>query len=131
MFQPDARQAAMMVLRLLDAKTAEGRSVSRARLTELTIRRLWGRTRVQEAFLLDVQEILLNAGWALFWAGSSYAVIRLSAIEGWPRISSKRIEFDLDRLARDRRHAVRFFDEIEHLLLAEPNRRDEEEDASE
>jgi hypothetical protein len=131
MFQPDARQAAMMVLRLLDAKTAEGRSISRARLTELTIRRLWGRTRVQEGFLLDVQEILLNAGWALFWAGSSYAVIRLSAVEGWPRISSKRIEHDLDRLARDRRYAVHFFDEIEHLLLAEPNRRDEEEDAGE
>jgi hypothetical protein len=103
------------------------RTVSRARLTEITIRRLWRRTRVPEGFLLEVQEFLLSAGWALFWAGSSYAIIRVAAVEGWPRISSKRIEDDLQRLARGRFD----FDGIEHLLLSHDDIADQEEDRGE
>jgi hypothetical protein len=124
LFQPTARQAALLVLHLLGAGGADRRTVSRARLTEITIRRLWGRSRVPEGFLLEVQEFLLIAGWALFWAGSSYAIIRVSAIEGWPRISSKRIENDLATLSRGRFD----FDDIEHLLLSVDDIADEEED---
>jgi hypothetical protein len=112
LFQPSARQAALLVLYLLEFGGIDRRPVSRARLTEITIRRLWRRTRVPEGFLLEVQEFLLEAGWALFWAGSSYAIIRISAIEGWQRISSKRIEEDLRRLARGHFD----FDELEDLL---------------
>jgi hypothetical protein len=130
MFQPNAMQAAMLVLYLLRADTI-GRPVTRARLTELTIRRLWGRTRVQEAYLLDVQEILLNAGWAFFWAGSSYAIVKLSAIEGWPRISSKRIDNELDRLARDDDYPDHFFGRAERLLWLVEHRGREDEDVGE
>jgi hypothetical protein len=130
MFQPDARQAAMLVLHLLHPDRT-GR-VTRARLTELTIRHLWNRTRVQEGFLLDVQEILLKAGWAFFWAGStSYGIIRQSAVEGWPRISSKRIREDLDRLAEDRDYPERFFERAERLLFNDDRRGNEEDDAGE
>jgi hypothetical protein len=100
LFQPDPREAALAVLHVLDSKRREGRDVSRARLTEITIRRLWRRTRVADDFLLAVQEHLLRAGWALFWGGSSYAVIKVSAVDGWPRISSKRIASDLALMAR-------------------------------
>ena len=65
-----------------------------------------------DRFLLKVQEFLLKAGWALFWAGSSYAIIRISSVEGWQRISSKRIEEDLRRIARGHFD----FDEFEDLL---------------
>jgi hypothetical protein len=130
MFQPDARQAAMLVLHLLHPDRT-GRQVTRARLTELTIRHLWNRTRVQEGFLLDVQEILLKAGWAFFWAGSSYGIIRQSAVEGWPRISSKRIREDLDRLAEDREYPDNFFGTAERLLHNDDRRGDWEEDAVE
>jgi hypothetical protein len=82
---------------------------------------------VPEAFLLEVQEFLLIAGWALFWAGSSYAIIRVSAIEGWPRMSSKRIEDDLQRISRGRFD----FGDIEHLLLSVDDTADEEEDRGE
>lgn len=127
LFRPSARQAALLVLHLLDAGGVDRRPVSRARLTEITIRRLWRRTRVPEGFLLEVQEFLLSAGWALFWAGSSYAIIRVSAIEGWQRISSKRIEDDLERISRGRFD----FEEIEHLPLSVDDIADEEEDRGE
>jgi hypothetical protein len=127
LFRPSARQAALLVLHLLDAGGVDRRSVSRARLTEITVRRLWRRTRVPEGFLLEVQEFLLSAGWALFWAGSSYAIIRVAAVEGWPRISSKRIEDDLQRLARGRFD----FNDIEHLLLSLDDIADQEEDRGE
>jgi hypothetical protein len=127
LFQPTAREAALLVLHLLGAGGTDRRRVSRARLTEITIRRLWGRSRVPEAFLFEVQEFLLIAGWALFWAGSSYAIIRVSAIEGWPRMSSKRIEDDLYRIARGRFD----FGEIEQSVLSPDDIADEEEDRGE
>jgi hypothetical protein len=126
LFQPSARQAALLVLHLLGTGGLD-RPVSRARLTEITIRRLWRRTRVADRFLLEVQEFLLSAGWALFWAGSSYAIIRVSAVEGWQRISSKRIEDDLERIGRGRFD----FAEIEHLVLPVDDIADEEEDRGE
>jgi hypothetical protein len=127
LFQPNAREAALLVLYLLDAGAVDRRPISRARLSDITIRRLWGRTRVPEGFLLEVQEFLLGAGWALFWAGSGYAIIRVSAIEGWPLISSKRIEDDLQRISRGRFE----FEEIEHLFLSVDDIADEEEDRCE
>ena len=89
--QPTAHECALLVLRLLQAKIDEaGRSVTRARLSELTLRKLWVRSRVTDDLLHDVQEILIHGGWALFWAGASFAVMKLDVVEGWGRISWKR-----------------------------------------
>jgi hypothetical protein len=124
LFQPSERQAALLVGHV---GAVDRGPVTRARLTEMTIRRLWRRTRIPEAFLLEVQEFLLSAGWALFWAGSSYAIIRSSAVEGWARVSSKKIEHDLDRLSRGRFD----FEDVEHLLLSADHMIDDEDDRSE
>jgi hypothetical protein len=100
-YRATPREAALLVLHVLRTKQLEtGREVTRARLTEITLRRLWGRTRISNELLLEVQEYLLQAGWVLFWGGSSYAVIQLSAVEGWARISSKRISEDLAKVSR-------------------------------
>jgi hypothetical protein len=108
--QPDPRQAALLVLHVLRTK-----DITRARLTEITLRRLWRRTRISQELVLEVQEYLLHAGWVLFWAGSSYAVIQVGAVEGWPRISSKRISEELRDVAIGRFD----FDALEPLLLSE------------
>jgi hypothetical protein len=98
-YQPTPREAALLVLHVLRTKEVEaGREVTRARLTDITLRRLWSRTRISNELVLEVQEYLLHAGWVLFWAGSSYAVIQISSVEGWSRISSKRIEDDLRKV---------------------------------
>src|SRR5437016_1264379 len=93
-YRPTPREAALLVLHLLGTKELAlrtkvpktERELTRARLTEITLRRLWGRTRISNEFLAEVQEYLLHAGWVLFWAGSSYAVIQVSSVEGWARI---------------------------------------------
>jgi endonuclease YncB( thermonuclease family) len=41
-------------------------------LAEGTLKKLWNRERLTEQFLEDVQEWLLTAGWALFYAGPIY-----------------------------------------------------------
>jgi hypothetical protein len=125
-YQPTPREAALLVLHVLRTKEVEtGREVTRARLTEITLRRLWARTRISNEFLLEVQEYLLHAGWALFWAGSSYAVILISSVEGWARISSKRINEDLAKVSNGKFN----FELLEPLLTS--GSRHAEQDADE
>jgi hypothetical protein len=51
--------------------------------------------------LLEVQEYLLAAGWALFCIGPThYAIIKLESVLGWGRISSKRIADELKLVPR-------------------------------
>ncbi len=110
-----AEQVTLLILHLMATKAVQSRSEkTRARLTDVTMRRLTGRTRISEEFLSEVQEYLLRAGWALFWAGSSYAIIKVSAIEGWARVSSKRIADDLRKVARSEFD----FGQLTHLLSA-------------
>src|ERR1700680_2306308 len=98
---PGACEAALLLVHLLERTSDEfHRTVTRAQLSEETMRKLWGRTRVTDQHLLETQEYLLRAGWVMFWMGTSYAVVKLDAVEGWPRIASKRIAEDLKKVAR-------------------------------
>jgi hypothetical protein len=114
--QPTARECALLILRLIQAKEDEsGRTVTRARLTEATLRHLWVRSRVTDDLLGAVQEILLHGGWALFWAGTSYAIIKLNVVSGWGRIASKpRLELELQQVKRGKYDR---FGELEKVLL--------------
>lgn len=121
--RPTPRQAAMLTLCLLEAKQKEvSQELTRARLSELTVRRLWGRSRISDEFLAEVQEELLRRGWALFWARSTYAVIKVEAVEGWGQISSKRIAEKL-RLIDQGKFS---FETLDYLLL--PDEKDETDD---
>ena len=82
------------------------------RLAEITLKRLWNRSRLSDQFLAEVSEWLLTVGWALFFAGSTYAAVRTSAVENWPPISSKRIQAELNAV-----RAGKFdFAALEHLF---------------
>ncbi len=99
--KPNALQGALLVLALVDSKEREiGKSVTRFRVSQVTLSRLFCRKRISLDYLHEVEEWLLAAGWALFFAGSTYAMIRVSAVEGWNRLASKRIESELDQVAR-------------------------------
>jgi hypothetical protein len=106
-FRPVEWQCALLILRLIQAREEEferkkeRRMVSRARISQNTIRRLWGRSQISSDFLLAVQEYLLAAGWALFCIGPSYfAIVKLESVQGWSRISSKRIADELKLVPR-------------------------------
>lgn len=125
LYKPNEREAALLLLRLIEMRDDEReKSMTRVRLSESTLKRLWNRKRLTEQFLSDVSEWLLSAGWALFFAGSTYAAVQISAVENWPAVSSKRMSDDLRRVYR---HEFDF-DLLEHLLIDSEAARDEEED---
>ena len=99
--RPDDRECAMLISHLLATKQAEvAKEVTRARLSDVTLRRLFRRQRITPEFLVEVQEWLHRAGWVLFFAGTTYAVVKIKVIDGWGRISSKRIGEDLKKVGR-------------------------------
>jgi hypothetical protein len=87
----------MLLLRLLELRNEEN-PVSRVRLSELTLRRLWTRGRLSDDFLNEVQEWLSRGGWTLFFAQSTYAVVKTNVVLSWSRLASKRMNEDIQKV---------------------------------
>jgi hypothetical protein len=122
-FQPDAQECAILLILLIRGnESGEQREISRVRLAEITLKRLWGRHRLTDSFLAEVEEWLFRAGWALFYAGTTFAIVKTKAVEGWPRVSSKRLRGELEKVARGE------FDFDPYFHLLEEQRRDSDED---
>ncbi len=62
----------------------------------------------------DVAEWLSGADITLFFAGTTYAVVRTSVVENWPRATSKRLSADLLMVPQ----GTFEFSQLEHLLPA-------------
>jgi hypothetical protein len=127
-FRPTAFQSALLLLRLHELRDEEKKNktktkvteekkaqVTRFRVSELTLKRICGRPRLHAVFLTEMQDWLLRAGWAFFFADRSYGMIKLEAVETWTRLGSKRIADELDDVAKGD------FDFAPLLHLAEPN----------
>ena len=113
---PDARQAALLLLRLFELRDgARNKPMTRARLTPPMLKRLWNRRRLSPTFLQDVADWLLVAGWVFFDAGPTYAIVRVTAVENWPRVFTKPIRKELSDVAA----GTYDFRPHEHLLWAE------------
>jgi hypothetical protein len=96
-YQPDALECAILLLLLVQPKER-----TRARVAEITLKRLWQRRRLEDEFLREVQEWLFRAGWALFYAGTTFGLVKTKSVEGWPRVTSKDLEAELEKVARGR-----------------------------
>ncbi|HKF10835.1 MAG TPA: hypothetical protein VKB89_19255 [Xanthobacteraceae bacterium] len=107
-YQPDALECAILLLLLMQPKER-----TRARVAEITLKRLWQRRRLGDEFLREVQEWLFRAGWALFYAGTTFGLVRTKSVEGWPRVTSKDLEAELEKVVRGRFDFNRHY----HLLL--------------
>ena len=104
----------MLLLQLIEAKHTEtGKDVTRTRLSEATLRKLWCRSRITTEFVHEVQEWLFMAGWILFFAGSTYAMINARVVDAWMRISAKRMAKQIAEVQSGKD----VFAELEHLLL--------------
>jgi len=127
-YQPTTRECAMLTLRLIEAKGTEaGKDVTRTRLSEATLRKLWCRSRLTTEFVHEVQEWLFMAGWVLFFAGTTYALINSDVVEGWMRISAKRMADDVSKVRSGRGKDV--FAKCEDLLLRGEKEADDDGDA--
>jgi hypothetical protein len=62
----------------------------------------------------EVAKWLSGADMTLFFAGTTYAVVRTSVVENWPPVTSKRLNADLQAVAQ----RAYDFSKLEHLLLA-------------
>jgi len=112
--KPDALEGALLVLALVDSKEKEtSKGITRFRVSESTLSRLFGRKRIPLGYLHEVEEWLLTAGWAMFFAGSTYAMIRVTAVAGWNRLASGRIRTELEEVARGQFD----FTKLRHLLM--------------
>jgi hypothetical protein len=99
-YKPPPREAAMLLLHALKQKGDQrGKPLTRARLSRLTLNRLWNREQLNEAWMRDVNEWLLSAGWLVIDAEATYGVVKTSVIKNWPRVASKHVE-DLDQVGR-------------------------------
>ncbi|MFZ0426336.1 MAG: hypothetical protein WAL80_25950 [Xanthobacteraceae bacterium] len=108
-----SRNAALILLYAIEERgDRRGKEITRARLSRMTLKRLWNRESLTDPWLAEVNEWLLSAGWTLLHAGSTFGVVRTSVVENWPRIASKRIQEVLDQVARGNFD----FSKIEHLL---------------
>jgi hypothetical protein len=107
-YQPDTLECAILLLLLVQQKER-----TRARLAEITLKRLWNRRRLGDEFVREVQEWLFRAGWALFYAGTTFGVIKTKSVEGWPRVTSKDLRPELVKVARGGFDFGRHY----HLLL--------------
>jgi hypothetical protein len=71
-----SRDAAIILLRALQERgERRGKQLTRARVSSV------------------------SAGWLLVDAGSTYAVVRTSVIENWPRIAHRHLEPELKKIA--------------------------------
>lgn len=117
MYKPTPREATALLLRALEERgERRGKPLTRARLSRLTLTNLWNRQQLDEAWLREINEWLLSVGWVLIAAGPNYGVVKTEIIENWPRVASKHIKQDLDKVSR----GCFDFSKLEALLQATP-----------
>jgi hypothetical protein len=102
-YLPNPSEAALLLLLVAEAKDAEAiktkpnaKKITRFRVSEATLKRVCLRSRISSGFLEEMQEWLFVAGWALIFSGTTYALIQIAAVEGWVRLSSRRITEELE-----------------------------------
>jgi hypothetical protein len=117
-YKPTPRECSLLFLRLIEAKErSTAKPMTRARLAEITLKRLWCRERLSEQFLAEVEEWFLTEGWVLVYAGSTYAAVKTDAVQNWPRVSSKRIGAEIEAVHKGEYD----FNRLEHLSRSASN----------
>src|SRR5208282_6251117 len=98
-YLPNPTEVATLTLYLGHVYAEEKKTKStRFRISSRTLRKIAGRTHLREAFLDEWASALDSKGWMVIY-GEHYGLIRSDAIDGWARLSSKRIAADLESMS--------------------------------
>lgn len=96
----EPKEAALLLLRSVQERgERRGKALTRARVSGVSLRTLWNRETLHREWLEQVNEWLLTAGWLLVDAGSTYAVVKTSVVENWPRVAHRHLEPELKQIA--------------------------------
>jgi hypothetical protein len=115
-YKPNGQEAAMLLLRAIEKRgERRGKPMTRARLSRVTLKRLWNREQLTAQWLDEVNEWLLSAGWTLVDAGRTFGAVKTDIVENWPRVASKHLHDVIEKVKLGGYDFSRF----EHLLKSE------------
>lgn len=84
--------AYLIALNALEYGKEREREITQYRFSAATLRKLAGRSRIREAFLAELEDELRSLNWLLVWRNEiEYGVFHVAKLEGWPKLSSKRV----------------------------------------
>ena len=125
---PTAREAALLIALSVKRKEGElGKDLVRNRISEKSLRRITGRRRLDQRFISDLNELLLDFNLLLIDTGEALGLLQASSVMGWPRITSNRIAAELEQA----RSGELNFRRIENELEESRTTPDEEQDSEE
>lgn len=99
-YLPNADDVAVLTI-YLGCKYAQEKQtkLTRFRISNRSLRKIARRSHLREAFLDEWENALAARRWTVIRDGDNNAIIRKDAIDGWARISSKRISADLEGIS--------------------------------
>ena len=107
------REAALITLGALENRgQRRGKELTRARLSAATLKALWNRETLTPQWIEEVNEWLVSAGWILIFVRSTYAAIKVSVVENWPRVASRHLNSEIEKIKR----GSQVFEKWAHLL---------------
>ena len=112
------RQCALMILASLEergSRRTDGKVLTRARFTKLTLKKLCDRETITQAWIDRVNESLMKAGWVLIDAGTTYGAVKVNVVENWPRAISKNLKAELAEV----KEGTFVWDKLERLMSKE------------
>ena len=80
--------------------TEAGKDFSRLRISEITLKKLTGRRRVDGRFLADLNEALWDHNLVLVLTDGAIGLLKASSIKGFPRMNSERVKQELESAHR-------------------------------
>jgi hypothetical protein len=96
----EAAEVAMLTIFLVVAYDQEkSKTTTRARISQATLRVISERKRLHGSFIDEWMDELADLGWSAFPVGDHFAIIRTDTVDGWVRISTKRIRSILTRIS--------------------------------
>jgi len=101
-------EAAMFTAYLIHTyEQAKGKAVTRCRLGRGSVRLLGIRSTLREAFVLEwIEALATDWGWVAFPVGEEFGLVRISAVEDWVKLGTKRVADIRKRLKKGDRSAL-------------------------
>lgn len=94
--------ALLFLLAIKRYREQHGKEITRLRFSARSLHRLTGRERLHGSVYYDVFEQLRWHGWTAFLLRDGVALILTTSVEGWTKVSSRRVSVEISDAAKGR-----------------------------